>query len=267
VAADGADLLIRWLAAVGALALVATGCGGGGKSASGADIARAASKTAHTGSLEADFTIAGQGLEGRGSGVFDSKKRSGQLSMKVTANGRETPVDTIVTGDVFYMRSPVFARAVGRDKQWVKLDLGTITQQRGVDLSGLLDASPTPTNALAYLEGSVEVKKVGAESVGGVSSTHYQVTADLRRAVERASGGARRSLQQVIAQTGLRKLPLDVWVDGSGYIRRVKYDEHSGRRQAAHVSIELHDFGASVSIKPPPSDSVVDLLQRLQQGT
>jgi hypothetical protein len=259
---------MRRLALVATVVLLATGCGGGGgKSASGAEIARAATKTAHTGSLEADFTIEGQGLEGRGSGVFDSKNRSGQLRMKVTANGREIPVETIVTGDVFYMRSPIFARAVGRDKQWIKLDLGTITQQRGVDLSGLLDASPTPTNALAYLRGSIDVQKVAAESVGGVSATHYKVTADLRRAVERASGGARRALQQVVAQTGLRKLPLDVWVDANGYIRKVSYDEHSGRRQAAHVSMELHDFGAAVSIKPPPSGSVVDLLQKLQQGT
>ena len=257
---------MRRLAVLGAVALLAAGCGGGGQgtSASGAEIARAAKKTAHAGSLEADFTISGQGLEGRGSGVFNSRKRSGQLSMKVTANGREIPVETIVTGDVFYMRSPVFARAVGRGKQWIKLDVGTIARQRGADLSGLLDASPTPTNALAYLEGSVEVEKVAAESVRGVSSTHYKVKADLRRAVERASGGTRRSLEQVISQSGLRHLPLDVWLDRNGYIRKVSYDEHSGRREAARVSIELHDFGAAVSIQPPPRDAVVDLLQKLQ---
>jgi hypothetical protein len=259
---------MRRLALVAALAALAAGCGGGGEgSASPDDIARAAQTTTKKGSLEADFTISGQGLRGSGSGVFNTgKTRSGQLNMTVTANGRDTPVDTIVSGDVFYMRSPVFARAVGQGKQWIKLDLGTITKQRGVDLSGLLNASPTPTNALAYLAGTTDVKKVGSEKVGGVATTHYTVTADLRRAVERASGSARSSLQQLIAQTGIRKLPLDVWLDENGYIRKVKYDEHSGRRQAAHVAMELHDFGPPVTITPPPSDSVVDLLQRLQQG-
>jgi len=260
---------MRRLGLVAMLALLVAGCGGGGgKSASASDIAKAAKKTTQRGSLEADFTIAGQGLKGSGSGVFNTgKQRSGQLTMKVTANGRETPVETIVSGDTFYMRSPVFARAVGQGKEWIKLDLGTITQQRGVDLSGLLDASPTPANALAYLEGTVDVKKIGSESVRSVDTTHYAVNADLRRAVDRASGVTRRALQQVIAQTGIRKLPLDVWLDANGYIRKVRYDEHSGRRQAAHVSIELHDFGPAVAIAPPPSDSVVDLLQRLQQGT
>jgi hypothetical protein len=30
--------------------------------------------------------------------------------------------------------------------------------------------------------------------------------------------------------------------------------------------MELHDFGTSVSIKPPPSGAVVDLMKTLQQG-
>jgi len=187
---------MRRLALVASLAVLAAGCGGGGDgtSASADDIARAATKSTKKGSLEADFAISGQGLTGRGSGVFNTgKTRSGQLQMTVTANGRDTPVDTIVSGDVFYMRSPAFARAVGQGKQWIKLDLGTIAK-RGANLGGLLDASPTPTNALAYLEGTTDVKKVGSEKVGGVATTHYTVNADLRRAVERASGTARSSL-------------------------------------------------------------------------
>jgi hypothetical protein len=263
---------MRRPALLAVLALLAAGCGGsgGGSSASANDVVRAAQKTVKKGSLEANFNISGQGLKAQGSGVFNTgKSRSGQLKMKVTsvANGRQVPVDTIVSGDVFYMRSPVFASAVGGDKQWIKLDLGTVSAQRGLDLSGLLDASPTPTNALAYLGGAVDVERVGAESVRGVASTHYKVNADLRRAVDRAEDGDRKALQRVVAQTGIRKLPLDVWLDGNGYIRKVSYDEHSGRRQAAHVAIELHDFSSPVTIAPPPSGSVVDLLQRLQQGT
>jgi hypothetical protein len=63
----------------------------------------------------------------------------------------------------------------------------------------------------------------------------------------------------VISQSGVKTLPLDVWVDGNGYIRKVSYDEHAGRRQAATVTMELHDFGRPVAITAPPSDSVVDL--------
>jgi hypothetical protein len=254
------------LATLAVLAVLAAGCGGGGGSASGSDIAAAATKTARAGSLEADFAISGQGIEGNGSGVFNTgAKRTGQLTMRVTAAGRQIPVDTIVTGDVFYMRSPVFAQALTGGKQWIKLDLAALAEQRGIDLSSLLDASPTPTNALAYLAGASDVKKAGSESVQGAKSTHYEVTVDLERAASHAKGSVRTSLERVISQSRIKTLPLDVWVDGRGYIRRVSYEEHSGRREPAQVTMELHDFGAPVSIKPPPSDSVIDLGQ-LQGG-
>lgn len=251
---------MRRLAMAGAVVLVAGGCGGGGDSASPDDIQQAASKTAKAGSLEADFAVSAQGLTGSGSGVFNSKQRTGQLKMKLNASGREIPVDSFVDGDVLYLRSPAFAQATTRNKQWIKLNLATLGSAQGsTDLSGILDASPTPANALAYLQGSSTVDKVGSESVGGVDTTHYSVSANLDRAAEHASGATRDAVQGVISQSGVKTLPLDVWVDGNGYIRKVSYDEHAGRRQAATVTMELHDFGGPVAITAPPSDSVVDL--------
>jgi hypothetical protein len=251
---------MRRLVVAGAVALVAAGCGGGGDSASPDDIQRAASKTAKAGSLEADFAVSAQGLTGSGSGIFNSKQRTGRLKMKLNASGREIPVDSFVDGDVLYLRSPAFAQATTQSKQWIKLNLATLGSAQGsTDLSGILDASPTPANALAYLQGSSTVDKIGSESVGGVDTTHYSVSANLDRAAEHASGATRDAVQGVISQSGVKTLPLDVWVDGNGYIRKVSYDEHAGRRQAATVTMELHDFGRPVAISAPPSDSVVDL--------
>jgi hypothetical protein len=251
---------MRRLAVAGAVAAVAAGCGGGGDSASPADIQQAASKTAKAGSLEADFAVSAQGLTGSGSGVFNSKQRTGQLKMKLNASGREIPVDSFVDDDILYLRSPAFAQATTQNKQWIKLNLATLGSAQGsTDLSGILDASPTPANALAYLQGSSTVDKVGSESVGGVDTTHYSVSANLDRAAEHASGATRDAVQGVISQSGVKNLPLEVWVDGNGYIRKVSYDEHAGRRQAATVTMELHDFGGPVAITAPPSDSVVDL--------
>jgi hypothetical protein len=262
VAADGAQVLMRRLAVLGALAFLVAGCGGGGESASPADIAQAAKKTSKLGSFEADFGIAGQGLSGTGSGVFDNGDNpAGQLSMTVdTGRGQPIPVDTVVTGDVFYMRSPAFARTLANDKQWIKLDLAKLAQQRGVDLGGLLNASPTPNNALAYLAGAEDVEKVGSEKVGDNDTTHYRVQVNVSDAAKKASGSVKSSLQGVQA-SGVKKLPMDVWLDPNGYIRKVSYQEHAGRQQAAKVTMQLHDFGSRVAIAPPPSDSVADLTQ------
>ena len=54
----------------------------------------------------------------------------------------------------------------------------------------------------------------------------------------------------MISQSGVKR-PVDVWVDEDGYIRKVSYDEHAGRRQAAKVTMELHDFGTPVPISRP----------------
>ena len=180
--------------------------------------------------------------------------------MKLNASGRQIPVDSFVDGDVLYLRSPAFAQATTQDKQWIKINLATLGSSQGnTDLSGILDASPTPANALAYLQGSSTVDKVGSESVGGVDTTHYSVSANLDRAAKQASGSTKDALQGVISQSGVKTLPVDVWVDENGYIRKVSYDEHAGRRQAAKVTMELHDFGKPVPITAPPSNSVVDL--------
>jgi hypothetical protein len=257
---------MRPLVLAGAVALVAAGCGGSSGAASAGDIARAASKTSQ-GSLEADFEVSGQGLTGTGSGVFNGKENSGQLKMTLLAGGRQVPVESIVDGNVLYLRSPAFAQATTQDKQWVKLNLATLSAQSdgqgSTDLSGILDVSPTPTNALAYLQGSSTVDKVGPESIGGVPTTHYSVSANLDQAAEHASSSTRDAIRGVIAESGVRDEPLDVWLDGNGYIRRVRYDEHAGRRQAATVTMELHDFGAPVTISAPPGDSVVDLTKMI----
>lgn len=259
---------MRFLAPLGVLAVLAAGCGGGGGgvSASSSDISRAAAKTASAESLEAEFTITGKGLKGSGSGVFDTAREgSGQLHMTVTAGGRQVPVDTIVTGQVFFVRSPAITSTLAEGKQWIKVDLNQLARQRGLNLGSLFDASPTPLNALAYLAGATKVEKVGAESVGGVDTTHYKITVDVRRAAQRARGSAKRSIQTVLSQGGITKLPLEVWVDGKNYIRRVIYDEHATGQAATRVRMELHDFGPHVPIKAPPPSSVVDLMS-LQGG-
>jgi hypothetical protein len=258
---------MRRLAVLAGLALLAAGCGGGGGGASGADIERAAAKTARAGSLEADFRLSGAVITGQGSGVFNTgKNRSGQLSMTIDAGGREFPVETVITGNVLYMRSPALQQVLSGSKEWIKVDLARLAQLSGSALSGLLNASPTPTNALAYLAGSSDVEELGSESVQGVKATHYKVRVDLERAADRARPEVREALRRVIEVGGVKKLPVDVWVDEDGYVRRVRWAEHAARRQAAQVTMDLHDFGAAVSIEPPPRDAVVDL-SSLGQGS
>ena len=260
--------------AVAFLALAVAGCGGGGKRTqagprpvSGDLIVAAASKSARSGSVEADFKISGPGVKGSGSGVFNTgPSRSGQLSLKVTVRGMSVPIDSVISGNVLYMRSSVFSHlGLAPGKQWVKLDLGQLAQQRGIDLSSLANTSPSPASALSYLRGSSKVEEVGSEPVDGVETTHYKVTVDLERAAARSHGGDREALKRLIQAGGVKTLPIDVWVDGKDYVRKVQYAQRIGNGKAVRITMNLHDFGSPVSVKPPPADSVVDLMHALGQ--
>lgn len=255
------------------LALALAGCGGGGhksnggaKAVSGQAIAAAAVKSARAGSVEADFKISGAGVDGSGTGVFNTgASRTGQLSMKVSVNGVSVPIDTVVTGNVLYMRSSLFSRlGVSGGKQWIKVDLGKLAQQQGIDLSSLANANPTPASALEYLRGASRVRTVGTDSIQGVDTTHYKVTVDLERAAARSTGSTRRSLRRVIQTTGVKKLPVDVWIDGKNYLRKLAYAQPAGNG-SVRISMELHDYGPPITVKPPPASSVADLSQALNR--
>jgi len=145
------------------LVLALAGCGGGGggggpSAAPSNAIEAAALKTSEAGSVRADFSLSSSGgVSGTGSGVFNSgKDRSGQLTMNVTANGKQVAIDTVIIGNTIYLRSPVISQRLPGGKQWVKLDLrkaakaanihefiltlpqgyGTVVGEKGVKLSG-----------------------------------------------------------------------------------------------------------------------------------
>ena len=261
-------------AIAGSLVLaLAAGCGSSKhaspKPVSGTLIVAAAAKSTRAGSVEADFKLSGAGVTGSGSGVFNTgASRSGQLKLKVNVRGMSVPIDSVITGNVLYMRSSVFSQlGLSPDKQWVKLDLGQLGKQQGLDLSSLASTSPTPASALSYLRGSSKVREVGSESVGGVDTTHYKVTVDLERAAAKSTGAEQRSLDRAIQASGVKKLPLDVWVDGKGYVRKVVYAQRAGTgSKPVRVTMTLHDYGAPVTVKPPPASATVDLMRALGNG-
>jgi hypothetical protein len=255
------------LGAIAVMVLVVAGCGGGKstqsspKSVSSQLIVAAATKSTKSGSVEADFKLSGAGVKGSGSGVFNTgPSRSGQLTMKVTVRGMEVPIDTVISGNALYMRSAVFSQlGLPPNKQWIKVDLGQLAQQRGIDLSSLANTSPTPASALSYLRGSGKVREVGTESIDGAETTHYKVVVDLEKAVSRSDAATQEALRRVIKAGGVKTLPVDVWVDGKGFVRKVQYAQRAAGKDV-NVTMNLHDYGKPVTVKPPPANQVIDLM-------
>lgn len=252
------------------LALAGCGGGGGGGGSSAAPdnaIEAAALKTSQAGSVRADFSLSSSGgVSGTGSGVFNSGKHpSGQLTMNVTTDGKQVAIDTVIIGDTIYLRSPLISQRLPGGKQWVKLDIRKAAKAANIDLGSVLSANPTPGGALAYLQGSSAIKKLGSATVGGVPTTHYRVVVDLQQAADKASGSDKDALEQAIKSAGTTTLPVEVWVDSQGYVRKLEYQSQASG-QSADLTMELHDFGSRVPITAPATNEVVDLLQALGGG-
>src|SRR5438477_122770 len=125
--------------------------------------------------VKVDMTMSGDGISGRGTGVFDKDPTgAGELSMDLTYKGQSAHMDEIVLHDVLYMRSPIFHTdpTFPSDKDWLKLDFRELSRLRGTAIPDFNYASPT--RGLAFLRDTKGfAKRLGTETVHGAKTTHY----------------------------------------------------------------------------------------------
>jgi len=108
-----------------------------------------------------------------------------------------------------------------------------------------------PQWLLALLTGCVEAEDRGLIELGGAHWHHYRTECDLSRAT---SGTALEVLPPLFDEgLDLARLPVDVWLDGDGRIRRAVF--HSG---ADRTILELADFGAAPRVVRPQPSEILD---------
>ncbi len=266
--------LVLVLVAVAAL----VGCGSDVPSAEG--IAKAADATASKGgakvSLQQTFAPPGsESLSMSGGGVIDSQKRTGHLELRIsggpglasTTDPGSLTQELIIDRFTIYMRSPLLRAALPSARHWIKLDLQKLGRAAGIDLSVLAQTGQDPSQSLQLLKAlGGDVDKVAREDVRGVGTTHYKVTVDLRKYPSTVPAGSRAAakatIDKTIELTGMRTVPVDVWIDRDNLVRRFQQRltfELDGRRMPITQRFELYDFGTKVDVTPPPARLVKDL--------
>lgn len=274
------------------LALAACGGGNGGDAvvstqAGSADsiLATAASNASGAGSSRVDFTITMQIPEQEGpvtlsgEGAFDYEARRGRLTydfgelfaaLGQTLPGADEPVEIVLDGNVFYMKFGLLSNLVPGVKPWIKFDLESLAGREGLDLSQFQSINQgDPSQILEYLRAAGSVEEVGTEEVRGVETTHYKGVIDLDRVAGLAPADVRDQLRQSIdqleEQTGLSELPVEVWIDGDGLPARIQYSFDGsvlsggeGEGFTTIFTMELYDWGADVTVEPPPASEVTD---------
>ena len=270
------------LATLAAASLAAAACGGGGSTVSPESVAPAATKTAHRKSdrvaTSTKLKLAKRNLTFTGSGAFDPKGRRGRLSLDMSqlnqiSGASGSPYNLgyaqfILAGTAMYLRIPLLKQLNPSLKPWVKIDLRQAGQTQGLDFGAFLQFGQggDPSHALDYLRATGKLKKEGTEEIRGIETTHYTGTVDLKKvpatAPARSRAEVRKNVDRLISLTGQQTIPVEVWVDGNGYIRRETYTNKlpiQNQKADVQSTLELFDFGTPVVAPVPPAEDVTDL--------
>jgi hypothetical protein len=228
-------------------------------------VAKAADTTAAAGTAEfgmaGSIGAAGQTIPINGSGAVDMRSQRMRMSMSFPIPGvGNSDVEEIFDGNAIYMRFPsALTQRMPGGKPWMKLDLATVGKAAGVDLKSMMRANQSnPSDFLQALKGVGTSKVLGQEDIGGAATTHYQATIDLTKAADRIPDKKTAdSVKQMIASSGANSMPVDVWIDRSGRVRREHVAVNAGGG-SMDMTISYTRFGAPVDTTPPPADQVMD---------
>jgi hypothetical protein len=265
------------VAAVGALtAVVLVGaCGASGTSAAQSVINTSAATSAlHTANITLSLTSDGTPpvtFSGTGGAVFASRQQH------VTAKLVGVPgIPDGSNAELILQLPQVYVHPLGAaaaavkqnlniTQPWLQLDLRTLASIHGIDFGTISAAQAVePTQYLDFLLGTTAAAKVASEQVGGVSTTHYNATVDLSQAVKKVSGDAAVTLNRDIASFQSAIVPVNVWIDGKGLLRKLTVTltlKPATGKPPVHdnVSVEFSAFGASVDTTAPAPAQTSDL--------
>jgi hypothetical protein len=271
--------LIAMLAATGALAVAASGCG---SSSTVLDpVAQAAEETSNVGGAHMALTVqvsAGalpSPFTMSGSGFFNYKTHEGMLSFELAGlpasaagilPGGSLRMEELFKSSAVYVGSSLLAGKLPGGAKWMKIDIARVGQAFGLDVGQLAGGQTNPAQFLEYLKASGgAVTAVGHDTIRGVATTHYRGAIDLNKLANVLPSASRAqahaALEKLLSQAGISSIPVDVWVDSHKLVRRINMSlgvSTGGQQAHMQMSIDLFDFGATPPVVTPPQGEVYD---------
>ena len=260
-------LVLVPLVALALLAAAVLGLRGGG--VEGDAVAAAAAKTGEAGSSRVAFqltgNVLGQEVRLRGQGAFDYEAGRGRFELDASSLAGGAAVEVRALDSTLYVRMPeALSLFVPSVKPWLAVQGDT-----SLDAFGLGELQQSPGELLTLLRASsTRVTKTGTAVVRGVETTRYTAQLELTKALEAnaASFGLtaaereqlERAAEQLRRQAKGTTVPVGVFVDGDGLVRRLTLESNGER-----VTVDFWDFGAKVDVQAPPAADVADATQLL----
>ena len=104
------------------------------------------------------------------------------------------------------------------------------------------------TGYISFAKAATAIKKVGSETIDGVSTTHYSMSVDVAKLTSSESTKALTAL-------GITSVPTNIWLDSHGRAVRVS-EALAFRGQRITTTIDLTKYNVPVSISPPPASQI-----------
>jgi hypothetical protein len=178
-------------------------------------------------------------------------------------------IDAVLDGTVVYLRFPAVSEELPEGKSWVRSDANEAGHGKAFDFGQIEQFTNNDPRKLVEIlrAASGDIETVGTEELRGVTTTHYRATVDLaeyKKLVPRAEREELQSLlDKTVEESTVEDLPVDVWLDERGLVRKVTMSvtaEQAGATEpvTGAIAFELWDYGEPVEIELPPQDEVVD---------
>ncbi|PVZ03906.1 hypothetical protein [Actinomycetospora cinnamomea] len=206
-----------------------------------------------------------------GHGVADLVAGTADATVEIPLLGGGTRV-LLVGGTLYAQVPPTLAALVPGGAPWVSVPLDRLTARAVGGPLALFGGTPIdPLGQIDQLRGVTEARVVGPEPVDGTPATHYAAVVDLLTTPAAGDPARRPAVDRLIEEIGTRRLPVDVWVDDRGLLRRVAQTvtapERPGRpATATTTTVTLTEHGLPVTVTPPPADQVTDVGVLLPAG-
>ncbi len=100
-----------------------------------------------------------------------------------------------------------------------------------------------PLWLLNLLRGVVDAEKRGVDFLHGQTCTHFGAQADLLRAADALAYETALPPPGVSQLQELKKIPVEVWIDAEGYVRRAR---HTAAGKTSVLTVDLAEFGMSL---------------------
>ncbi|MCQ4084357.1 hypothetical protein NGB36_28190 [Streptomyces sp. RB6PN25] len=215
--------------------------------------------------MSEQVTAKGQAVDMTGSGhiswsplAMDMTVTSPQLASKLAG---DSSLRMMMSGTTMYMGFTGNAPAAFKGKHWLKMDLS----KNAAAAESLNKTSGTdPATQVKLFISSGDIKRVGTQTVDGVSTTRYSGAVDLAKLAAKQEDSQLKSLIQQDSKQGITNMNVDLWVNDQNLPVRVQEATAPSSSMQLKVTIDYSDFSTTpVTITPPAASDTMDLPSQL----